>query len=104
MAKFVKIIQENNENFLIEKFIRLFCGKLNKRFKRRRRFSFVLTGGNSPIKLYKHLARNKNIPWKKVQCPTFFIFRERNSGFGLLCTSIFLLIIDQEMSNKLRNE
>jgi len=25
MAKFAKIIQENNENFLIEKFIRLFC-------------------------------------------------------------------------------
>jgi len=74
MAKFAKIIQENNENFLIEKFIRLFCGKLNKRFKRKSRFSFVLTGGNSPIKLYRHLARNKNIPWKKID---FFIGDER---------------------------
>jgi len=74
MAKFAKIIQENNENFLIEKFIRLFCGKLNKKFKRRSRFSFVLTGGNSPIKLYRHLAKNKNIPWKKID---FFIGDER---------------------------
>ena len=83
MAKFAKIIQENNENFLIEKFIRLFCGKLNKRFKRRSRFSFVLTGGNSPIKLYRHLAKNKNIPWKKID---FFIGDERyvkeNSKFS----------------------
>jgi len=74
MAKFAKIIQENNENFLIEKFIRLFCRKLNKRLKRRSRFSFVLTGGNSPIKLYRHLAKNKNIPWKKID---FFIGDER---------------------------
>ena len=60
--------------FLIEKFITLFCGKLNKRLKRKSRFSFVLTGGNSPIKLYRHLAKNKNIPWKKID---FFIGDER---------------------------
>ena len=74
MAKFAKIIQENNENFLIEKFIRLFCGKLNKRFKRKSRFSFVLTGGKSPIKLYQHLAKSKHIPWQKID---FFIGDER---------------------------
>ena len=50
MAKFAKIIQENNENILIKKFIRLFRTKI--RNKGKGRFSFVLTGGNSPIKLY----------------------------------------------------
>tara|TARA_B100000315_G_scaffold251068_1_gene285235 strand:- start:481 stop:1161 length:681 start_codon:yes stop_codon:yes gene_type:complete len=72
MAKFTKIIQENKEIFLIKKFIRLFRGKLTK--KGRRRFSFVLAGGKSPIKLYKYLAKSKNIPWNKID---FFIGDER---------------------------
>ena len=72
MAKFAKIIQENNENFLIKKFIRFFKRKVANREKKR--FSFVLTGGKSPIKLYKHLAKSKNIPWKKID---FFIGDER---------------------------
>ena len=38
------------------------------------RFSFVLTGGHSPIKLYKHLAKSKNVNWKKID---FFIGDER---------------------------
>jgi len=42
MAKFAKIIQENNENFLIKKFIRLFRRKIADKGKSR--FSFVLTG------------------------------------------------------------
>ena len=72
MAKFAKIIHQNNENFLIKKFIRLFKAKI--RNKGKRRFSFVLTGGRSPIKLYKHLAKSKNITWKKID---FFIGDER---------------------------
>ena len=72
MAKFAKIIQENNENFLIKKFISLLEAKI--RNKGKKRFSFVLTGGKSPIKLYKHLAKNKNIPWEKID---FFIGDER---------------------------
>ena len=72
MAKFAKIIQENNENFLIKKFIRLFRRKIADKGKSR--FSFVLTGGKSPIKLYKRLAKNKKIPWKKID---FFIGDER---------------------------
>ena len=72
MAKFAKIIHQNNENFLIKKFIRLFKEKI--RNKEKNRFSFVLTGGKSPIKLYKHLARSKNIQWKKID---FFIGDER---------------------------
>ena len=72
MAKFAKIIHQNNENFLITKFIRLFRAKISNKGKRR--FSFVLTGGNSPIKLYKHLAKSKNINWGKID---FFIGDER---------------------------
>ena len=72
MAKFAKIIHKNNENLLIKKFIRLFIEKVGN--MRKKRFSFVLTGGNSPIKLYKNLAKSKNINWGKID---FFIGDER---------------------------
>ena len=54
MAKFDKIIIENEENHLIKKFISFFKQKIRK--KKKGRFSFVLTGGESPIKLYKELS------------------------------------------------
>jgi len=73
MAKFAKIIQENNENILIKKFIRIFRTKI--RNKQKGRFSFVLTGGNSPIKLYKKLSAAKRINWKNID---FFIGDERH--------------------------
>ena len=74
MAKFTKIIQENSENLLIKKFIELFYKNLRKRLIRNKRFSFVLTGGNSPVKLYHHLAKSNFIPWKRID---FFIGDER---------------------------
>ena len=55
MTKFAKKIVENSENFLIKKFIAQFKRKIKNKGKSR--FSFVLTGGNSPIKLYKHWQR-----------------------------------------------
>ena len=72
MAKFTKKIVENSENFLIKKFITQFKRKIKNKGKER--FSFVLTGGNSPIKLYKNLAKEKNIPWKNID---FFFGDER---------------------------
>ena len=72
MAKFEKIIIENDENLLIKKFISLFKQKIRK--KKKGRFSFVLTGGDSPIKLYKKIAKIKNINWRKID---FFIGDER---------------------------
>ena len=72
MTKFTKKIVENSENFLIKKFIAQFKRKIKNKGKSR--FSFVLTGGNSPIKLYKHLSKEKNIPWKNVD---FFFGDER---------------------------
>jgi len=85
MAKFAKKIHENNEILLIKKFIRLFRSKMQN--NKKRRFSFVLTGGDSPIKLYKYLAKNKKINWKIVD---FFLGDERyvkenskNSNIGM---------------------
>ena len=72
MAKFTQKIVENSENFLIKKFITQFKRKIKS--IGRGRFSFVLTGGNSPIKLYKNLAKEKNIPWGKID---FFFGDER---------------------------
>ena len=72
MAKFTKKIVENSENFLIKKFINQFKRKIKN--KGRARFSFVLTGGKSPIKLYKNLAKEKNIPWRNID---FFFGDER---------------------------
>ena len=74
MAKFSKIIRESDENFLINKFIETFKAKLNKKVKASKRLTFVLTGGKSPIKLYKKLSLNKKIQWKHVD---FFIGDER---------------------------
>ena len=74
MAKFSKIIRESNENLLISKFINLFKVIFNKKVQLSKRFSFVLTGGNSPINLYKKLSKDKEINWKKID---FFIGDER---------------------------
>tara|TARA_B100000945_G_scaffold315978_1_gene316074 strand:- start:829 stop:1509 length:681 start_codon:yes stop_codon:yes gene_type:complete len=72
MPKFAKIIHKNKENFLIKKFIGLFKRKIKE--KVRGRFSLVLTGGKSPIKLYRYLSLEQGIPWSKID---FFISDER---------------------------
>ena len=74
MAEFSKIIRESNENLLINKFIDLFNERLKKKLKKYKRLSFVLTGGKSPIKLYRRLSETKKIDWRKVD---FFIGDER---------------------------
>jgi len=93
MAKFSKIIRENNENLLINKFIDLFRKRLDRKVKNGKRLSFVLTGGKSPIKLYKKLAITKKLNWSNVD---FFIGDERyvketskNSNINL-CKKYFL--------------
>ena len=74
MAKFSKIIRENNENILISKFIKIFKHNVSKKREKTKRFSFVLTGGESPIKLYKKLSKIKKIDWKNID---FFMGDER---------------------------
>jgi 6-phosphogluconolactonase len=93
MAKFSKIITESNEKRLINKFIEIFKIKLNKKNKKSKRLTFVLTGGKSPIKLYKALSKTKKIEWENVD---FFIGDERyikeNSKYSNinLCKKYFL--------------
>ena len=65
MAKFKKIIKKNSEKVLIKTFIKLFLQLANKKEKLKKRFSFVLTGGASPINLYKELSKI-DINWKNI--------------------------------------
>ena len=74
MAYFNRIISVKNEDKLINEFIKKFIKILDNKKKR---FSFVLAGGKSPIKLYKKMSLNKEINWKKVD---FFIGDERYVG------------------------
>ena len=73
MTKFRKITKKRSEKLLIESFIKQFKNSLNKKKKFKKRFSFVLTGGSSPINLYKKLSRS-NIDWR---CVDFFWGDER---------------------------
>ena len=74
MSKFAKIILENNENLLIKKLIRLFKANIKQRGSKR--FSFVLTGGKSPVNLYKNLSKDK-----KFKYPASFLRRKNNFLF-----------------------
>ena len=68
-----KIIIKNNERELIKEFIKNFKKIISKKINKKKRFSFVLTGGSSPINLYKDLGKSK-IKWNKVD---FFWSDER---------------------------
>ena len=61
----MKIKKKFNEIALINTFINQLKKDISKSKKRNKRFSFVLTGGKSPIKLYKKLAKSK-IDWSSV--------------------------------------
>ena len=61
MTKFLKIIRKKTEYQLINSFINELKTYLAIRKKMQKRFSFVLTGGKSPIKLYKKLIKAKLI-------------------------------------------
>ena len=87
----MRFIRKSKENLLIKTFIKDFKNIAKKRERTNKRFSFVLTGGNSPIKLYKALAK-ENIEWKNID---FFWGDERlvskkskYSNFNLANTNI----------------
>ena len=61
----MKIINKKREKSLIDEFITNFRKDYFKKKKQNKRFSFVLTGGESPRKLYKKLAKI-NIDWNNV--------------------------------------
>ena len=82
----MKIFIKNTEKSLIDSFIRQFIELTKKKKRIKKRFSFVLTGGQSPINLYKKLSKAK-IDWSNID---FFWGDERfvskksiNSNFNL---------------------
>ena len=65
MSKFKKTIRKKTEKQLIFEFITLFKENLKKKLVNNQRFSFVLTGGTSPKKLYQYLS-NAEINWNNI--------------------------------------
>ncbi len=73
MANYRKKITKKSEKLLIKSFIKLLKQSISEKSKLNNRFSLVLTGGSSPINLYKGLSQS-NINWANVD---FFIGDER---------------------------
>ena len=65
MAKFKRILKKKTENQLIKVFISYLKRQIAKKEKKNKKFSFVLTGGSSPIRLYRSLAKAR-INWKNI--------------------------------------
>ena len=61
----MKIINKKSEKSLINQFISNLKKDYLRKIKRNERFSFLLTGGKSPIRLYRKLA-GINIDWNYV--------------------------------------
>ncbi len=80
-------IKKTNENSLINEFIQIFKSEINKKNALKKRLSFVLTGGASPKKLYKALAKAK-IDWKNIDLfwgdERFVSKNSNNSNFKLV--------------------
>ena len=87
MTKFNKIVIKKTENQLIKEFISLFKRYISQKERANQRFSFVLTGGSSPINLYKYLSKTK-INWKNVDLfwgdERFVSKKSKNSNFNLV--------------------
>ena len=61
----MKTIKKSTEKSLINEFILNFERDALKKKSKNKRFSFVLTGGKSPINLYKKLAKSK-VDWQNI--------------------------------------
>ncbi len=61
----MKIINKKSEKSLIDQFIRDLKKDYLRKKKHNKRLSFVLTGGKSPVKLYKKLAKI-NMDWNNI--------------------------------------
>ena len=87
MPKLKKIIKKNSEKHLINEFISFFKNLSRKKMKLNKRFSFVLTGGASPINLYKSLSKAE-IDWKNIDLfwgdERFVSSKSTNSNYNLV--------------------
>ena len=88
----MKIINKKSEKSLIDEFINTLKKDYFKKKKQNKRFSFVLTGGDSPKKLYRELSKI-NIDWNNID---FFWGDERyvshlskNSNYKLVVNEFF---------------
>ena len=61
----MKIIKKKTEKRLINEFLLIFKNCAQKKEKTKQRLSFVLSGGKSPINLYKQLSKLK-INWNNI--------------------------------------
>ena len=82
----MRIIKKKNEKSLIREFIQILKREINKKRKSKKRLSFVLTGGSSPINLYKKLAKSK-INWSNIDLfwgdERFVSNKSKNSNFKM---------------------
>ena len=87
MAKFKKKITKNSEKLLIKAFIKEFKHIVLQKKKLNERLSFVLTGGSSPLNLYKQLSKVK-INWTLIDLfwgdERFVSKKSNNSNFKLV--------------------
>ena len=87
----MKIIQKKTEKLLIKELIRIFLKSTKLETKAGNRFSFVLTGGPSPIKLYDLLSKSK-IFWNKIDLfwgdERFVSHKSKSSNFRLVHKSL----------------
>jgi len=87
MPKLKKIIKKRSEKQLINEFISYFKNLSRKKKKLNKRFSFVLTGGASPINLYKSLSKAK-IDWTNIDLfwgdERFVSSKSNNSNYNLV--------------------
>ena len=82
----MRIIKKKNEKSLIREFLQIFKREIDKKKKSKSRLSFVLTGGSSPVNLYKKLAKS-NIDWSNIDLfwgdERFVSNKSKNSNFKL---------------------
>ena len=82
----MRIIKKKNEKSLIREFLQIFKREIDKKKKSKSRLSFVLTGGSSPVNLYKKLAKS-NFDWSNIDLfwgdERFVSNKSKNSNFRM---------------------
>ena len=82
----MRIIKKKNEKSLIREFLQIFKREIDKKKKSKSRLSFVLTGGSSPVNLYKKLAKS-NFDWSNIDLfwgdERFVSNKSKNSNFKM---------------------
>ena len=83
----MKIINKKSEKSLIDQFISNLKKDFLRKKKQNKRFSFVLTGGESPRKLYKKLSKI-DIDWNNIDLfwgdERYVSHQSKNSNYRLV--------------------